>query len=104
MTETNQKYKVFTLRNFDQIPQVQENLSQSQIDAIEVVGNVLPFKVNNYVVDELINWDNIPDDPIFQLTFPQKEMLSPEHYHEMQTALAEEYSKAELKLELSETE
>ena len=98
MTETNQKYKVFTLRNFDQIPQVQENLSQSQIDAIEVVGNVLPFKVNNYVVDELINWDNIPDDPIFQLTFPQKEMLSPEHYHEMQTALAEEYSKAELKL------
>lgn len=31
--------------------------------------------MNNYVLDELINWDNIPNDPIFQLTFPQIEML-----------------------------
>lgn len=92
------KYRVFTLRNYTKIPQVQEYLTSEQIHDIEVVGNVLPFKVNNYVVDELIDWTNIPEDPIFQLTFPQKEMLSEAHYREMENALAQNLSKAELKL------
>ena len=43
------KYKVYTLKNFSQIPQLKSVLTQEQINAIEVVGNVLPFKVNNYV-------------------------------------------------------
>src|SRR5690606_16529792 len=38
------------------------------------------FKVNQYVIDELINWDNVPEDPIFQLTFPQPGMLSKEDF------------------------
>ena len=98
MIKSKRKYKVFTLKNFSQIPQIQTKLTEEQIHAIEVVGNVLPFKVNNYVVDELIDWDNIPNDPIYQLTFPQKKMLSNSHYEEMQNALAENYSKPELKL------
>lgn len=40
------------------------------------VAQVFPFRVNNHVVDELIDWSNIPEDPIFQLTFPQPAMLS----------------------------
>lgn len=39
------------------------------------VAQVYPFRANNHVVDELIDWSNIPDDPIFQLTFPQPAML-----------------------------
>ena len=70
MSFPNTKYKVFTLHNFKQIPQVKTHLSEEHIHNIEVVGNVLPFKVNNYVVDQLINWDKVPQDPIFQLTFP----------------------------------
>lgn len=27
-------------------------------------------------MDELIDWNNIPDDPIFQLVFPQEGMLN----------------------------
>jgi len=34
--------------------------------------------VNNYVIDELIDWSDAPDDPIFRLTFPQPEMLDPD--------------------------
>jgi len=98
MVISKKKYKVYTLKNFSQISQIKSSLTPEQIEAIEVVGNVLPFKVNNYVVDELINWNNIPDDPIFQLTFPQKEMLSNRHYEEMRNALAKDYSKPELKL------
>jgi hypothetical protein len=51
------------------------------------VGNVLPFKTNNYVVNELINWDNLDNDPMFKLTFPQKGMLSEEHYKAMKIVL-----------------
>ncbi|WP_344174579.1 lysine 2,3-aminomutase [Pilimelia columellifera] len=38
---------------------------------------MLPFKTNQYIVDELIDWSNIPDDPIFRLVFPQPDMLAP---------------------------
>jgi KamA family protein len=47
---------------------------------MRVVTQVLPFRVNNYVIDQLIDWNNIPDDPIYQLTFPQQGMLSPDHF------------------------
>lgn len=42
---------------------------------LRVVGSVLPFKVNEYVADELIDWSAAPDDPIFRLTFPHRDML-----------------------------
>ena len=70
------KYHAYTLHNYKQIPQIQA-LTKDQLEAIEVVGRVLPFKSNNYVVEELIDWNNIPDDPIFTLTFPRK--MLPKH-------------------------
>lgn len=91
------KYRAITLRNFKDLPQVQEYLTEDQIRAIEVVGNVLPFKANNYVIDELIDWTKVPYDPLFQLTFPQKEMLSEEHYNIVDEALNKDLSKDELK-------
>lgn len=84
---TINKYRGFTLRNFKNIPQI-GSLSQEDIDAINIVGQVLPFKVNNYVTDELIDWNNIPDDPIYTLTFPRREMLSEENYNKVSELLA----------------
>jgi KamA family protein len=43
---------------------------------MRAVATVLPFRVNNYVVEDLIDWSAVPDDPIFRLTFPLPEMLS----------------------------
>lgn len=80
------KYKAYTLQNFRTLPQTQK-LSEKIKFAIEVVAHVYPFRTNNYVVDELINWDNVPNDPIFILTFPQKDMLTPAHYEQMATLL-----------------
>lgn len=80
------KYNSFMLHNFKNIPQLQ-NVSPEIIEAIEIVGSVLPFKTNNYVIDHLINWKNVPDDPMFKLTFPQKEMLIPEHYDKMKSVI-----------------
>jgi len=74
------KYKSFALSNLREIPQF-KSITNDLINDIEIVGSVLPFKTNNYVTDYLIDWSKIPNDPIFILTFPQKEMLIPEHYN-----------------------
>ena len=80
--------KTYTLPNFRDLPQIQEISEEKQFE-MEVVGNVLPFKTNNYVVEQLIDWNNIPNDPMFVLTFPQKGMLLPHHYEKMASTLKE---------------
>lgn len=80
------KYSMFNLRNFRNIPQI-EKLPPSMLSDIETVGNILPFRTNNYVIDNLIDWQNYQSDPLFLLTFPQREMVSEAHYQLMSSAL-----------------
>lgn len=96
MINENMKYKSYLIHNFRTIPQL-EKLSEQEKEDIEIVGNVLPFKVNNYVVDELINWEKYKTDPIFRLTFPQKEMLHEKDFQLMKKTLSETTNKAEIK-------
>jgi KamA family protein len=42
-----------------------------------------PFRTNTYVVNELIDWMAVPNDPIFRLTFPQGDMLAPADLSQM---------------------
>ena len=81
-TPEPRRFKVYTDRHLDKIQQL-EKLDEETRFAMKVVASVLPFRVNEYVIDELIDWDNVPDDPIFQLTFPQKGMLREEDYERM---------------------
>ncbi|MDX1906150.1 MAG: lysine 2,3-aminomutase [Bacteroidia bacterium] len=76
-------YKSFSLHQLDQIPQIAQLSSEDRM-AIEVVGSVLPFKANQYVTEELIDWSDVPNDPIYTLTFPRREMLIPRHYDEIE--------------------
>jgi KamA family protein len=80
------RYQPYGLHNLQALPQ-RDRLTAEQRFAIEVVGRVLPFRTNNYVVEELIDWTNIPDDPIFNLTFPRQAMLAPQHFAAMADAL-----------------
>ena len=97
MAQSNQQQSVWsvdssppiqsiTLANLRKLPQI-ENFSEEQIFEMEVVGNVLPFKANNYVIEQLIDWSNVPGDSMFNLTFPQKHMLKTEHYDMMASTL-----------------
>jgi L-lysine 2,3-aminomutase len=52
-----------------------------------VVSAVLPFKVSSYVMDELIDWERAPDDPIYRLTFPHRDMLETEHFDLVEQAV-----------------
>ena len=87
--------KTYTLANFRELPQIQKISEEKKIE-MEVVGNVLPFKTNNYVVEQLIDWNDIPNDPMFVLTFPQKEMLLSNHYDQMESTLKKTTDKKEI--------
>lgn len=88
-------FKVFTQRDLDRIAPL-ARLSDAQRFEMKVVSSVLPFRVNQYVIDELIDWRNVPDDPVFQLTFPQRGMLLPEHFDRIATLLRRDADKVEL--------
>lgn len=87
MSLSPQAFRAVTLRHLDELPQF-ARLDEDVREAVRVVGHVLPFRANRYVIDELIDWDAAPDDPIFQLTFPQRDMLDPDDYALMQRTLA----------------
>jgi len=74
--EAPRRFRVFTERQLDKIEQLSSLSDQERFD-MKVVASVLPFRVNEYVLDELIDWDAVPDDPMFRLTFPQRDMLKP---------------------------
>ncbi|MBL0693933.1 lysine 2,3-aminomutase [Comamonas sp. JC664] len=64
--------------------------------AVQAVAHVLPFRTNSYVVDELIDWDAAPDDPIYRLVFPQADMLPAEDVSRMVDLLRSGASTLEL--------
>jgi KamA family protein len=68
------RYRAFTAKHLDALAQ-RAGLSTSERLAIRAVGMVLPFRTNSYVLDNLVDWNAAPDDPIFRLVFPQAEML-----------------------------
>lgn len=87
--------QIYTLQNYRSIAQMKD-VSEDIIRDIEVVGRVLPFKTNNYVVDELIDWSNIETDPIFTLNFPRRKMLSKQHYNRIAKLLDEGASEIDI--------
>jgi KamA family protein len=70
------KCRVFARRDIDQIPELQK-LSRADRETMKAVSWVFPFRVNEYVIQELIDWSAAPDDPIYRLVFPQAGMLLP---------------------------
>ena len=68
------RFRAFTAKHLDALMQ-RAGLSATERLAIRAVGMVLPFRTNSYVVDTLIDWGAVPDDPIFRLVFPQAAML-----------------------------
>jgi KamA family protein len=76
------KFRVYQHRQIDKIEAL-KRIPEALSFEMKVVASVLPFRVNDYVFNELIDWDKVPNDPVFQLTFPQKEMLSPQAFDRM---------------------
>ena len=80
--EFKPKFKPYTRQTIALARQWQW-MSPDLQEAVQVVSHVLPFRVNEYVLDQLIDWDKIPDDPIFRLTFPHRDMLPAREYEQL---------------------
>lgn len=78
--------QIYSERQLAMIPQL-AHLPDEQRFGMKVVARVLPFRVNRFVIEELIDWSRVPDDPIFQLTFPQEGMLEAEDFARIATLL-----------------
>jgi KamA family protein len=82
-----ERFTVYTHHKLDRIPELRKLDGQQRFE-MRVVASVLPFRVNRYVVEELIDWNRVPDDPIFQLTFPQRGMLDAADFDRMAALVA----------------
>lgn len=69
-------FRALTSRQLDPLLKERTGLDEEDRRQRLGVAAVLPFRVNDHVINELIDWDRVPDDPIFQLTFPQPGMLA----------------------------
>ncbi len=90
------KLNLYGLKDIDSIPQLRL-LSKQEIFDLKVVSSVLPFRTNNYVVEELIDWNNIPEDPMYQLTFLHKDMLTERQYNRMADLIQRNAPPSEIK-------
>jgi KamA family protein len=82
------RFKPYTRQTINQSPEWSK-LTRDQQEAIDVVGRVLPFRVNHYVMGQLIDWDRVPDDPIYRLTFPHRDMLPASEYEKLRDLIAD---------------
>lgn len=73
------RFRALGRQDLDLHPKL-SRIPSSEREAMHVLSWVLPFRANTYVVDELIDWSAVPDDPIYQLTFPQRGMLADEDF------------------------
>jgi len=86
----------YTVNDLETMPQLSK-LGPSSRLAMRAVASVWPFRVSSYVVDSLIDWDQVPDDPMFQLTMPQPGMLEPDDLDDMIHLLRHEAPAAKIK-------
>ncbi len=89
------RYRALTARHLDEIPQLGKLSADDQF-AMRVVSSVLPFRSNRYVIENLIDWDRVPDDPLYQITFPQREMLRDEDFARMADLVARDATTGEI--------
>ena len=68
------RFRAYTAKHLDALT-ARAGLDAGQRLAIQAVATVLPFRTNAYVVEQLIDWDAAPEDPIYRLVFPQADML-----------------------------
>ncbi|MFD0773871.1 KamA family radical SAM protein [Streptomonospora algeriensis] len=89
------RFRAYTTKHLDELT-ARAGLGEAERLAVRAVATVLPFRVNSYVIDELIDWDAAPDDPIYRLVFPQADMLPESDVSRMADLLRRDASRQEV--------
>ncbi|MCY4190284.1 MAG: hypothetical protein OXD42_02975, partial [Rhodospirillaceae bacterium] len=83
------KYKALTRNQLEAISEY-GNVTDDDLFAMRVVSAVLPFRTNRYVIENLIDWNRIPDDPVYKIVFPQRGMLEDDDFRRIADLLLRE--------------
>lgn len=83
------KYQALTRKHLESVAEYGK-VTADDLFAMRVVSAVLPFRTNRYVTENLIDWDRIPDDPVYQIVFPQRGMLEDGDFRRMADLLLRE--------------
>ena len=99
------RFRALTRNHLDRIA-AHGKLTKEDQFAIRVVSAVLPFRTNSYVIENLIDWDRVPDDPVYRIVFPQKGMLEDDDFQRiadlaLREAPGQELAAAEIRARLN---
>ena len=95
------KFQALTRNNLDTISQF-GNLTGDDLFAMQVVSAVLPFRTNRYMTEHLIDWDRVPEDPVYRIVFPQRGMLGDDDFRRIADLLIRQAPKQEVELAAAE--
>jgi KamA family protein len=87
--QAGRRFRAYSAKHLDELT-ARAGLDHAARLAVRAVATVLPFRTNAYVVDELIDWDAAPDDPIYRLVFPQADMLPDADVRTISSLLAQD--------------
>jgi KamA family protein len=94
------RFRAFGPRQIDDIVR-RYGLSTELRDGIALLAHVLPFRVNEYVLDELIDWKDPAQDPLFRLVFPQRGMLPEDDERTLESLVRAGATKREIAAEVA---
>ena len=78
----------YSAQTFKKTPYYQA-LPSVEKTTFDALTEVFHFKTNRYVLENLINWDKVPNDPIYELNFLRPHMLSSSDYQALITSIQE---------------
>ena len=87
--QAGRRFRAYSVKHLDELT-ARAGLDAAARLAVRAVATVLPFRTNAYVVDELIDWDAAPDDPVYRLVFPQADMLPDADVQTISSLLAQD--------------
>ena len=90
------RFRAYTAKHLDTLTE-RAGLPADTRLAVRAVATVLPFRTNTYVTEQLIDWGNAPDDPIYRLVFPQPDMLPSDDVDRLSAALSSGAEAAEVR-------
>ncbi|WKB51402.1 KamA family radical SAM protein [Eleftheria terrae] len=93
------KFRPYTRHTISTAPQWRQ-LDPALREATLVMARVLPFRTNAYVLDELIDWQRVPDDPIYRLCFGHPDMLPEPDYHRLRKLVLQQRDEAAIEQEV----
>ncbi|MFI8215902.1 KamA family radical SAM protein [Streptomyces sp. NPDC085932] len=94
------RFRAFGPRQIDDIAR-RYGLSPQIRDGIALLAHVLPFRVNEYVLDQLIDWTDPAQDPLFRLVFPQRGMLPEDDERSLESLVRSGAGKREMAAEVA---